>query len=866
MEITKQTRLNNLRLAKKVCMDPKKFKKTEYTNKACFSTDNYSKYGCFESWETAINILNNLPQNENNYNELLLPGNKVKPYLDIEYLKNENPDLHPNDVKIEVMERLINIFKDEFKYKLRKSDIYFSECHRKKKEDYKYSFHVVISTKPTIVFETTNKASFVAHKLRENFRYNENIIDVGVYKKVQNFRLVGHCKPGENIPFRQCDNGDENIGETIVSNVDTHSIILEAPEQQDLLVHKLKNKGNYDLENISDENYNLIIQKVQNELHETSFLEKIDANGFLQFNYTDRTEPCFIHKNVNVFHEQLGFFVYIYNNLLYAGCHSGNCSKENNKKQIIQIGKIEEKEKDYNFFEKVDYNNQFNFDPVFVFRCVKDEAYGISNLFEKMYLQPQRIKWVNDKKNGTTYFWDGNIWTEDDFSYVSRLLTATVVNLLRKTISSIYENEDIITINGEQEENNSVTDDVLLTEKMIVNLNSGRIINNVLKFFQPLTRDTQFLSIKDQHPHFLSCKNGMVNLYTGELRNAVPADNITKTINLEYNQDITNEDFDNFVREITSSIEGEREEVYNYLRWLIGYAVQGDPCKKMFIILHGNHGFNGKSLLMNTISNILDYYSSPMDESVVLESGKKTGGSHSTEIVQLEYARLSILSDVSEGASLDDGMVKKLTGITDILSVREIYGKQREFIPKMVPFINSNHPIAMNLTDKALFERLLVIFFELSFVDDPKKPYERKNDQNLNNKFNKNKQGILTWIVECSIYYNKNREMPIPEELIKAKDEYNKLVNPYINFISTKLCECSVEQKEAGLDKIPKSVFLGYYKDYCKENNIKYTSRIAEKEFDKIVTFTKINQQKYYLGFYYIKEDNTINNIDELDI
>ena len=866
MEITKQTRSNNLRLAKKVCMEPKKFKKTEYINKACFSTDNYSKYGCFESWETAINILNNLPQNENNYNELLLPGNKVKPYLDIEYLKNENPDLHPNDVKTEVMDRLINIFKDEFKYSLRKSDIFFSECHRKKKEDYKYSFHVVISTKPTIVFETTNKASFVAHKLRENFRYNENIIDIGVYKKVQNFRLVGHCKPGENVPFRQCDNGDETIGETIVSNVDLHSIILEAPEQQDFLVHNLKNKGNYDLDNISDENYNLIMEKVKCELHETSYLEKIDTNGFLQFNYTDRNEPCFIHKNNNVFHEQLGFFVYIYNNLLYAGCHSGNCSKENNKKQIVQIGKIEQIDTDYNFFEKVDYGNQFSFDPVFVFRCVKDEAYGISNLFEKMYLQPQRIKWVNDKKNGTTYFWDGNIWTEDDFSYVSRLLTATVVNLLRKTIQSIYENEDIVTVNGEQEENNSVTDDVLLTEKMIVNLNSGRIINNVLKFFQPLTRDTQFLSIKDQHPHFLSCKNGMVNLYTGELRKAVPADNITKTINIEYNQDVTNEDFDQFVREITSSINGEREEVYNYLRWLIGYAVQGDPCKKMFIILHGIHGFNGKSLLMNTISGILGYYSSPMDESVVLESGKKTGGSHSTEIVQLEYARLGILSDVKEGAALDDGMVKKLTGITDVLSVREIYGKQREFNPKLVPFINSNHPIAMNLTDKALYERLVVIFFELSFVDNPKLIYERKNDQNLDNKFNKNKQGILSWIVECSIYYNKNREMQIPEELLKAKDEYNNLVNPYVNFISTRLSECSEEQKETGMDKIPKSVFLGYYKDYCRENNIKYTSRIAEKEFDKIVTFTKINQQKYYLGYYYIKEDNTVNNVDELDL
>lgn len=848
METSKTVKSNNLKMVKKVSMTPEKFRKTNYIGKACFSHENYTKYGSFDNWEIASNIINNLPVGENTFDELILPGNKVKPYLDIEYIKEEKPDLLPSDVKTEILTRLVEIFKDDFNFSLSKNDIYISECHRKKKDQYKYSFHVVVSTTPTIVFEDTNKASFVALKLKDTFRYDDDIIDTGVYKKTQNFRLIGHCKQGEMKPFKLCDHGEELNNKTILTNIDTHSIVLKIPEQHDTLIKNIKNKNNFNLENISQTQINYIIEKVKNELHETAELDKIDTGGYFQFNYTDRYESCFCHKT-KITHERIGFFVYIHDFTLYAGCHSGNCSK-NNKKIIIPFGILEDT-KDYTFFEKVSYDNIFNFDPFFVFKCVDDDAFGISNLFQKMYLEPKRIKWVSGgTKNGITYFWDGNVWMEDDFSYVSRLLVATTVRLLKDTLSTINSNDDVITLSDFDldREDDPITVNIEKLDKTISNLNSGRIVNNVLKFFQPLTRDLSFLSIKDHHPHFLSCKNGMVDLISGELRPAVPADNITKTIDIAYNPDIFYEPFDNFLKEITSDLNGERPDVYNYLKWCIGYSLQGNPCKKIFIVLYGPHGFNGKSLCLNTISGVLEYYSETMDKSVVLETPKKTAGSHSTELMQLEHARFGILSDTHEDAVLDDGMVKQLTGITDKISAREIYGKQKEFTPKFVPWINTNHPIRINLTDKAMYERFVLIPFELSFVDNPVQDFERKNNPNMANDFLNNKQGILSWLIKASMFYNQNKNMNPPQQILDAKDNYNKLVNPYINFTFTRF----IKNESA---KIAKGQFLSYYKDYCKENNIKFISKTSEKEFDKYIQIEFSGAHKYYKGFQFIDEE-----------
>ncbi|CAK0747035.1 hypothetical protein CCP3SC1AL1_1490008 [Gammaproteobacteria bacterium] len=496
-------------------------------------------------------------------------------------------------------------------------------------------------------------------------------------------------------------------------------------------------------------------------------------------------------------------------------------------------------------FEKVDYENEFDINHDFITSCLYNESLGMSNLFEKMYLDPRRIKWINDGniRTGTTYYWDGKLWQEDDYDFLGRLIPTTIIKVLRKYIETIQGNSEL-TITDE------IKDFISLCNKQISNLCKGININQILKFLKPMIRDTEFSKIKDIHPYRLSCKNGMVDLKTGELVPAVPSDNITKAIDIHYDINANTTDFDKFVREITSNENGKCMEVYNYLRWVIGYSIQGIPKKKLFFILYGEKGFNGKSMFLNTISDVLDYYSVSMDKSVVLESPTQSGNSHSSQICQLENCRLGILSETKEDASIDETQIKTLTGLTDKLSAREIFGKQKEFIPTFVPMISSNHKIKVNLTDKAMYERLILIPFLLSFVPNPTASWERKGDDSLAEKLKNNKEGVLKWIVDASLYYNKHLDMKVPDIIINAKQEYKKEMNDVEDFIRGNyiIYEKDTPEYSNPKNSMKRIDILRSFKEHCQENGMTYKQKKAEEKLDGLIEHAKINNVKTYIG------------------
>jgi len=221
-------------------------------------------------------------------------------------------------------------------------------------------------------------------------------------------------------------------------------------------------------------------------------------------------------------------------------------------------------------------------------------------------------------------------------------------------------------------------------------------------------RDEVFGKTKDIHPGWLSFQNGMVDLRTGQLRPAVPDDNITKTLELDYDPDADYSEWEEFVRmisrtepgaaaakkkaaatakaaatkaatakgkgkgkgkatavekeaETTETAEKEATEdhqekehdesgddhddhdddtIYDFIRWMIGYAVQGNPVRKLFFMLYGKHGNNGKSLFLNTLGNVMGMYSSAMKRTIVFDShASRSAGGHDTELVQLRGKR-----------------------------------------------------------------------------------------------------------------------------------------------------------------------------------------------------------------------------------
>lgn len=824
---------DNLKIVNKLKKSPEKFNKeflnVDLNNRACFSY-NCREYGSFENWEIALNVLNNLPTENRLINELIIGDTRVKPYLDIEYMRDQFPDLDLDELKTNIRNGLIIAFEELFKIDLNKKDILFTQCHRDvPKKGFKVSFHVVVSTHPTIVFQNNTYAKCVATRLQKIIV--KKIVDIGVYKKTQNFRMVGHCKENElKSPIEQDSIFCDDVAEYLITNIDSDYILLESQEQGDLLYNEIRNVRKIDLASDPDLVAE-IIRKVQ-MYHPTATFKDLDARGFYQFNYEDRFEPCFTSESEPRYHDKLGFYAYITKSgVICLGCHSANCVDPHNKKIVKILGtkginkKIE--------FKKVHPNEKdFNLDQSVIRDSIINSAFGMSDLFCKMYKNPDRVKWIDEGHNGTSYFWNGSIWENDTREYLVSLTVSRLVYVLREfndRSKNLDKGEIIVSAESESEET------IKESNAIIKKLNDGSMHNSILRFVKPRISDPDFAVLKDVHPSFLSCKNGMVDLCSGELRPAIPDDNITKTLETEYDVNADSSEFEKFIREITSDLNGERPEVYNFIKWSLGYALHGSPVRKIFYIFYGPNGFNGKSLLFGIIRFILGGYAVTMDKSVVLDGPKKSAGSHSTELFALEHSRISELNDTAEGSTLNDGQVKQITGVSDTISGREIFGKQKEFKPAFVPFINTNFEIQMNLTDKAMYARLVVVSFVLSFVMEPKDIYERQIDLDLESRLKKNKTGVLKWLVNAAVYYHANKDQPIPECIKEEKEKYNKQVNTYLNFIDT-----IFERKENSI--VTRVEILALYKSYCGESGLKFNSRNAEREFDKMLSSGRVGK------------------------
>ena len=469
---TAKTKNENLKALKSILKEPVKFfEENKHTGKPCVSQA-YKKYGYFENWEIALSKLNDLPATQNVFNELIIRENgEVKPYFDIEYYY-EHFDYQQEEVLLCIKNGLVKIFKDEWGYPLNPKDILTAECHRRTPRGYKISFHIIISTtNPMLVFKSNNEASGLANKLREYVmdKFDPSIIDTGVYKKVQNFRLMGHTKEGEDTPLTRMSGVDRNELDFLVTNIDhNNKKVLKSDEQTDSLWKSMMKIKGFSSIKPTEDQLGLVTEMCK-IVHPTCYFEKMDDNGFIQYNYSDKSEQCFTGH----YHDQIGFYVFIRDKQVYMGCHSGRCVdsvNERDVKKIKVIGKLEIDEPVKEILP-VDIHEDFDIDYPLVTTCVFDRSFGIARLFKKMYMNPVRLKYTTEKK---IYYWDGELWIEDESMFLDSLLVQTVVKILRRYLNSFFDEvQDICVIEPDQ------NDDIEKSRKQIIN--STHFICNFFK-------------------------------------------------------------------------------------------------------------------------------------------------------------------------------------------------------------------------------------------------------------------------------------------------------------------------------------------------------------------------------------------------
>ncbi len=177
----------------------------------------------------------------------------------------------------------------------------------------------------------------------------------------------------------------------------------------------------------------------------------------------------------------------------------------------------------------------------------------------------------------------------------------------------------------------------------------------------------------------------------------------------------------------------------------------------------------------------------------------------------LRGKRLVWGSETEEGRRLNDGKVKWLVG-GDTLVGRPPFGKRQiNFKPTHTLFLLTNHKPHIASDNYALWQRVHLIPFTLSFVDEPIAKNERQTGSELSVKLKAEASGILAWLVRGCLEWQKMGLKP-PEIVRQATKGTGRMK---ISWVILLMMPASRKEAEVQAGKLYKA-----YTEWCKRTGI----------------------------------------------
>lgn len=370
---------------------------------------------------------------------------------------------------------------------------------------------------------------------------------------------------------------------------------------------------------------------------------------------------------------------------------------------------------------------------------------GDAELFVELF----RADYLYDRYSRNWYRWDGHYWVE----YGSEAVTDAVDEVVR-----VYEKD--------AENAPMLWRDAY--RKRINALNTRYRRENVIKL--AAAKFSREVDIRwDAKLWSLPCVNGVINLKTGEISAGKQEDYQRSFCPTKYmGPRVTCPRWERFLLEV---MDGD-ETMVAYIRRLVGYALSGTSREGVFPVLWGK-GRNGKGTMLEVLGKVLGDFATPVSSSLLMEQTyTRNSAAASPDLMKLQGKRLVWANETDEGKKLSTALVKWLVG-GDTITARPLYGKEDiTFRPTHTMFLLTNHKPEINAGDYALWQRLHLIPFKLSFVESPSAPDERRRDADLLRRFTKvEDQGILAWAVRGCMEWQEHGLIP-PRTVKLTTQEY----------------------------------------------------------------------------------------------
>jgi putative DNA primase/helicase len=220
-------------------------------------------------------------------------------------------------------------------------------------------------------------------------------------------------------------------------------------------------------------------------------------------------------------------------------------------------------------------------------------------------------------------------------------------------------------------------------------------------------------------------------------------------------------------------------------------------------------GRNGKSKFIQLLEKVFgDYYDTI--KSQLLTSQLKDGDSPSPSLLALANKRLVVASETLEGAKLNTGFIKFITG-RDTVKHRLCHQNDMiKFSPNFATLLVCNDIPECDHIDNAFSKRLRCINFPTEFVDGcPKKENQKEKDDMINIYFDDWKQDFFLLLIDYYKKYTNNKDLMIPtDNILKWTNQYKENTDLYLSFLNECTEESNTNVKSVDLYEIFKNWFV----------------------------------------------------------
>jgi putative DNA primase/helicase len=259
----------------------------------------------------------------------------------------------------------------------------------------------------------------------------------------------------------------------------------------------------------------------------------------------------------------------------------------------------------------------------------------------------------------------------------------------------------------------------------------------------------------DRDPWLFNCKNGTLDLRTGNMREHRREDLITKMCPFAYRADATAPLWEATLEKFLPDA-----DLRNYWQRLIGYCLTGVIRDHILVIAYGSGG-NGKSTILNTIMAVMgrDYAMKCPHQLLMVRHNE----AHPTELADLFRKRLVVAVETERGRRLNETLVKELTG-GDRIRARRMRENFWEFDPTHKLIIGTNHKPAIMGTDEGIWRRLRIVPFTVHVEGTAA-------DKTMPEKLLAEGPGILAWCVRGCLDWQA-QGLESPQCILDATGEY----------------------------------------------------------------------------------------------